>query len=118
MAITREQLDSGQVAWGDDVDMTDPAPPPTPGTILQAEFLEPLGMSADALAAGLSVPLTRITAILAGERAITADTALRLGRFFGMSAEFWMNLQQGHDLEMARRKLAGRLATEVAVHGA
>jgi len=65
------------------------------------------------LAKELSVPLTRITSILGGARAITADTALRLGRFFGMSAEFWLGLQQQFDLDMARAALKRRLETEV-----
>ncbi len=73
-----------------------------PGEILAEEFLKPLGMSANALAIALRVPATRIGAIVKCERAITADTALRLSRFFGTSAEFWVNLQAMHDLTKAR----------------
>jgi addiction module HigA family antidote len=77
-------------------------PPVTPGEILREEFLEPLGVSPYRLAKDLGVTPTRIHEILSGKRAITADTALRLGRYFGMTAAFWMNLQARHDLEMAQ----------------
>ena len=73
-----------------------------PGEVLGEEFLKPLGMSANALAIALRVPATRISAILKGERSVTADTALRLARFFGTSAELWINLQAMHDLTKAR----------------
>jgi addiction module HigA family antidote len=70
--------------------------------MLSEEFLKPLGMSVNALALALRVPATRIGAIVKGERSVTADTALRLARFFGASAEFWVNLQAAHDLTKAR----------------
>ncbi len=73
-----------------------------PGEVLSEEFLKPLGMSVNALALALRVPATRIGAIVKGERSVTADTALRLARFFGTSAEFWINLQAMHDLTKAR----------------
>jgi addiction module HigA family antidote len=73
-----------------------------PGEVLSAEFLDPLRMSVNALAMELRVPATRIGAIVKGERSVTADTALRLARFFGTSPEFWMNLQAMHDLTKAR----------------
>ena len=73
-----------------------------PGEVLGEEFLNPLGMSVNALAMALRVPATRIGAIVKGERAVTADTALRLARFFGTSPEFWVNLQAMHDLTKAR----------------
>lgn len=73
-----------------------------PGEVLSEEFLKPLGMSVNALALALRVPATRIGAIVKGERSVTADTALRLARFFGTSPEFWMNLQAMHDLTKAR----------------
>jgi antitoxin HigA-1 len=73
-----------------------------PGEMLSEEFLKPLGMSVNALAIALRVPATRIGAIVKGERSVTADTALRLARFFGTSAEFWMNLQAMHDLTKTR----------------
>jgi len=75
-----------------------------PGEVLSEEFLSPLGMSANALAIALRVPATRIGAIVKGERSVTADTALRLARFFGTSPEFWMNLQAMYDLTKARRE--------------
>ncbi len=73
-----------------------------PGEMLNEEFLKPLGMSVNALALALRVPATRIGAVVKGERAVTADTALRLARFFGTSAEFWINLQAMHDLTKVR----------------
>ena len=73
-----------------------------PGEVLNEEFLVPLGMSVNALAIALRVPATRIGAIVKGERSVTADTALRLARFFATSAEFWMNLQAMHDLTKTR----------------
>jgi addiction module HigA family antidote len=73
-----------------------------PGEMLREEFLVPLGISQNALALKLRVPATRIGDIVHGHRAITPDTALRLARFFGNSAEFWLNLQQIHDLSKAR----------------
>jgi addiction module HigA family antidote len=75
-----------------------------PGEILKEEFLDPLGMSVNALAMALRVPANRIGAIVKQERSVTADTALRLGRFLGTSAEFWMNLQAMHDLTKARKE--------------
>lgn len=73
-----------------------------PGEVLGEEFLKPLGLSANALAIALRVPATRIGAIVKGERSVTADTALRLARFFGTSPEFWINLQAMHDLTKTR----------------
>jgi antitoxin HigA-1 len=73
-----------------------------PGEVLREEFLKPLGLSVNGLAAALRVPANRIGAIVKGERSVTPDTALRLGRFFGNSPEFWINLQAMHDLTRAR----------------
>jgi antitoxin HigA-1 len=87
--------------------------PITPGEILREEFMEPLGLSINRLARDLDVPPARISEIVAGKRAITADTALRLERFFGVSAQFWLNLQSRHDLNMARRKLGSALEDRV-----
>jgi addiction module HigA family antidote len=84
-----------------------------PGEILREEFLDPLGISAYRLAKYINVPLTRVTAILDGKRAITADTALRLSRYFGLSEKFWINLQANYDLEVAKDDLGTRLETEV-----
>lgn len=79
--------------------------PITPGEVLREEFMEPLGLSGRALARELGVPSNRVTGIVAGERSITAETAILLGRRFGTSAEFWLNLQMMHDLEEARRHM-------------
>lgn len=76
-------------------------PPIHPGEILSEEFLVPLGLSQTRLAIELGVPAPRINGIVRGNRAITADTTLRLGRFFGTSAELWMNLQARYELETA-----------------
>ena len=89
-----------------------------PGEVLTEEFLEPFGMSVNALAIALRVPATRIGAIVKGERSVTADTALRLARFFGTSPEFWMNLQAMHDLTMARRESGTRIERDVRPHAA
>jgi addiction module HigA family antidote len=95
-----------------------PIGPIHPGVILAEEFLEPLGLSAYALAKAIGVPRNRITGILRGERAITADTALRLARFFRMSPEFWLGLQMDHDLETARASIGDRLEQEVTPRAA
>ena len=84
-----------------------------PGEILREEFLKPLGMSVNALALALRVPATRIGAIVKGERSVTADTALRLARFFGTSAEFWITLQATHDLTKARMESGGMIERDV-----
>jgi addiction module HigA family antidote len=84
-----------------------------PGEVLSEEFLKPLGMSVNALAMALRVPATRIGAIVKGERSVTADTALRLARFFGTSPEFWMNLQAMHDLTKARIESGKAIARDV-----
>ena len=89
--------------------------PVHPGIILSEDFLKPIGITQYRLAKGISVPPRRVNEIVHGKRAITADTALRLGRFFGMESQFWMNLQSHYDLEVARDAIAGKLAREVEV---
>ena len=84
-----------------------------PGEILKEEFLEPMGISQYRLAKDISVPPRRINEIVHGKRAITADTALRLGRFFNMSPQFWLNLQTRYDLEVTEDQLDNRLENEV-----
>ena len=84
-----------------------------PGEVLQAEFLEPFGLSQNALARGLNVPPRRINEIILKKRRITADTALRLARYFGNSPEFWLGLQTDYDLEVAMDRLGDRLRDEV-----
>lgn len=88
-------------------------PPIHPGEILMGEFLAPMGISQYRLAKDISVPPRRINEIVHGKRAITADTALRLGRFFDMSPQFWLNLQSRYDLEMTEDLLDDRLDNEV-----
>jgi len=90
-------------------------PPVHPGEILLEEFLTPLGLTQYRLAKNLSVPPRRINEIVHGSRAITADTALRLARFFGTSERFWLNLQTAYDLDVERDRLGPRLAREVSV---
>ena len=84
-----------------------------PGEILLEEFLSPMGISQYRLAKDITVPPRRINEIVHGKRSITADTALRLGRFFGMSPQFWLNLQTRYDLEVTEDSLEGRLDEEV-----
>jgi antitoxin HigA-1 len=91
----------------------DKHPPVHPGEILAEEFLTPLGISQYRLAADISVPPRRINEIVHGKRSVTADTALRLGRYFRMSAQFWLNLQSRYELEMAEDALGDRLEREV-----
>jgi len=98
-------------------EMVDPAArrvgPIHPGAILREEFLEPMGISAYALAKAIGVPRNRVTALLHGDPAINADTALRLGRYFGISAEFWLGLQTTYDLETARHEISEQFDHDV-----
>jgi len=87
-----------------------------PGEILLEEFLNPLGLSQYRLAKDISVSARRINEIVHGTRSITADTALRLSRYFGLTETFWMNLQARYDLEVQKDELADRLDDEVVVH--
>ncbi len=90
-------------------------PPIHPGEILLEEFLKPMGITQYRLAKDISVDPRRINEIVQGKRAITADTALRLSRYFGMSEPFWLNLQAHYDLETEKQRLARRLQREVRV---
>ncbi len=90
--------------------------PMHPGEILMEEFLKPMGISQYRLARDISVQPTRINQIVKGRSGVSADTALRLGRYFRMSAQFWVNAQAYYELERARDKLRGRLKNEVVVH--
>jgi addiction module HigA family antidote len=89
--------------------------PVHPGEVLWEDFLQPLGLTQYRLAKSLSVPPRRINEIVHGKRAVTADTALRLARFFGTSERFWLNLQTGFELEVERDRLRHRLSREVRV---
>lgn len=89
-----------------------------PGEILLEEFLKPYGLSQNRIAREIGVPPRRINEIVLGKRSVTADTALRLARYFEMSESFWMGLQADYDLEETRRQLGERLNTEVHPHAA
>ncbi len=93
-------------------------PPVHPGEILLEDFLKPLEITRYRLAKSIGVPQRRVDEICAGKRAITADTALRLARFFGTDAQSWMNLQSAYDLDMAESKLADKLEHEVTPRSA
>ncbi len=87
----------------------DRLPPITPGELLDQEFLQPLGVSQYRLAKAIGVPASRISEIITGQRAITADTDLRLCRFFGLSPGYWLRAQAAHDTEVAAAELAEEL---------
>lgn len=95
-----EQLDLSDVTTGERL------PNITPGEVLREEFMVPLGLSARALALDIGVPPNRVTEILNAELAVSFETAILLSRRFGTTPEFWMNLQTGHDLEVARQGMA------------
>ena len=88
-------------------------PPVHPGEVLREEFLAPLEISQYRLAKDISVSARRINEIVHGKRAVTADTALRLARYFGTSERFWLNLQTGYDLDVEKDRLGNRLEAEV-----
>ena len=88
-------------------------PPIHPGEILLSEFLEPLGISQYRLAKDIGVTPRRINEIVHGRRSISADTALRLSHFFGMEAQFWLNLQARYDMEVAKEELHDKIVKEV-----
>lgn len=90
----------------------------TPGEILAEEFLKPMGISQYRLAQDIGVPPRRINEIIKGQRTITADTALRLGRYFRMAPQFWLNLQTHYDLEREQERLGQRLEREVKMRAA
>ena len=85
----------------------------TPGEVLLEEFMKPLGVSQNKLARDLDVPMDRINKIVHGRRAITADTALRLARYFNTTPEFWLNLQTRYELKKARRELGGAIERDI-----
>jgi len=98
--------------------MSEKFAPVHPGEILLEEFLKPMGLSQYALAKEINVPAHRINEIVHGDRSISADTALRLSLYFGMTENFWMNLQARYDLEIQKDRLNGRLEREVRVYAA
>ncbi len=89
-----------------------------PGEVLLEEFLVPMGLSQNRIAREIGVPPRRINEIVHGKRSVTADTALRLARYFGTTEAFWMGLQADFDLEEARKRLGDRLEIDVSVHAA
>ena len=91
----------------------DPIPP---GEILREEFMRPLGISVTALARDIAVPANRISQIVNGKRALSADTALRLGKYFGVSPEIWLDLQSDYDLRLARRTTWRSVEPRVRTH--
>lgn len=93
-------------------------PPVHPGETLREDFLRPLALSANRLAMELLVPVTRINDIARGRRAITAETALRLARYFGTTPQFWMNLQANYDLEIAQDARGAEIAGRIRPHQA
>lgn len=110
MTIRIEELsgmDFSDVATGKRI------PPTHPGDILLHDFLEPLNMSANALAKSLNVPTNRITAILNHSRGVTADTALRLARYFNTTPEFWLGLQADFDLRTTQAEIGSKLEREI-----
>jgi addiction module HigA family antidote len=96
----------------------DRLPPVHPGEVLRLDFLEPLGISQYALAKAIGVPPQRVLEIVHGRRAVSADTALRLGRYFGVEPQFWLNLQTRCDLDRAEDALGDRLEREVTPRAA
>jgi addiction module HigA family antidote len=110
--ISRDDLDAGRVDLSS-VDTGERLPPVHPGDVLRHDFLEPPGVTAHALALALRVPANRITTILAGQRAVTAETALRLARHVGTSAGFWLNLRKAYEPEVAERAAGARIRAEV-----
>jgi addiction module HigA family antidote len=110
MVIKHSELDSTDFS---DIDTGEQISPVHPGEILRIEFLDPLRMSVNALAKALHVPTPRINDVMLGKRAISADTALRLARYFGVSAQFWLNLQIDYDLRIASEAAGAQISSEI-----
>jgi addiction module HigA family antidote len=113
MSIKRDDIDNRKVDFSD-IATGRRLPPVHPGEILRDEFLTPMGISVYGLANAIKVPRSRANDIVLGRRAITTDTAMRLGRYFGTSSEFWVNLQARYDLDIADRTLRRKIEHEVA----
>jgi len=112
MTIRREDLDGGRVDLSD-VASDGRLPPVHPGEVLRCEFLEPLGLSVYELAKALKIPRSRANDVVRGRRGISTDTALRLARYFGTTATFWVNLQTRHDLDVADINVRPRIEQDV-----
>jgi addiction module HigA family antidote len=90
--------------------------PITPGDVLLEEFLKPMEITQNQLARDINVPANRVSQIIHGKREITADTALRLGKYFGIEPEFWLNLQMRYNMKIARNKVGKKIESEVKAH--
>lgn len=117
MSIRREDVDARRVDFSD-VRSGRRLPSVHPGEILRDEFLKPLGISVYELSKSLKVQRSRLNDVVLGRRAITTDTAIRLGRYLGTSPEFWMNLQARYDLDVAERTVRRRIEKEVSPRAA
>ena len=117
MAINREDLENRQIDFSD-IGTGRRMPTVHPGEILRDEFLQPMGLSVYALANAIKVPRSRANDIVRGRRAVTTDTALRLGRYFGTSAAFWIALQTRYDLDVAEHGLRKKIEREVSPRAA
>jgi addiction module HigA family antidote len=117
MSIKREDIDRRNVDFSD-VRSGRRLPPVHPGEILRDEFLTSMGISVYALAHAIKVPRSQANDIVRGRRALTTDTAIRLGRYFGMTPEFWINLQARYDLDVADRTVRRRIEQEVTPRAA
>ena len=115
MTIKREELDRQEVDFSD-VASGRRLPPVHPGEILHDEFLTPMAISVYRLAQAIKVSRPRLNDIVLGRRGITTDTALRLGRYFGTTPEFWINLQTRYDLDVAERTMRRQIEREVEPH--
>ena len=115
MTIKREDLDLQAVDFSD-VASGRRLPPVHPGEILRDEFLMPLGLSVYRLARALKISRPRLNDIVLGRRGVTIDTALRLGRYFGTTPEFWINLQARHDLDVAERTSRLEIERQIEPH--
>ena len=112
MSVKRQDLDAGRIDFAD-VATGRRLPPIHPGEILRDDFLRPMKISVYTLAQAIKVPRSRVNDIVLRRRGVTADSAFRLARYFGTSAEFWINLQARYDLDAAERKIRRRIEREV-----
>ena len=117
MSIKRDDIETGKIDFSN-ITTGRRLPSVHPGDVLKTEFLEPLSLSVYQLAKDLKVQRSRLNEIVLGQRSLTADTALRLAVYFGMTPEFWLNLQTQHDLDVANRQLRKKIEREVAPRAA
>jgi addiction module HigA family antidote len=117
MSVKREDLDAGRVDFAE-ITSGKRLAPVHPGEILREDFLTPMQLSVYTLAQAIKVSRSRVNDVVLGRRGITADTALRLARYFGTTPDFWMNLQARYDLDVADRTVRRQIEREVAPHAA